>query len=554
MECYYINKKNVEKYNFKVACVFPEKYFYGICNLGHQIIYNSINSYQQFFADRVYQPNNCNYKALSIEKKWELNKFDYIFVTLSFETNIVNFIGMLISSNIPVFSKDRDNTKFPLIIAGGLYATYNPEPYADFFDIIHIGEIEENIDILLNTIYNYNNKKLIKEKLEGIRGFYIPEFKNKFPYNCDYKIRQAKPVDINRYPAHTIVSSDNSAYRSHSFSIELSRGCNKKCRFCLQRHMYLPQRIVNKNSFKELLNLPKNKTKYIKLFYEGLPPDVTIKYFDDIIKNGFNLRVGSQRLETTSKEVINYIIESGQPKITFAPETSNNLRSVIGKPTFSDSLLYEMIEYSLKKGVSKIGLYFIVGLPKEDKNDHLKICKIIDNSFEMIKLYTRNKGNLIIGINPLYPKPGTPFQYVDYIYPKESKRIFSYIKENLKNKESTVISTDIVNENIMPSRGNYRMYSMMSSKIIFETSINSTLCEIQPLLSRGGREVEELILYVGKYGNTLNNWFNGLKDLNIDIKNYYSINSNRAPWYFIEYNTSKKFLDSEYNRTVDYKK
>ena len=52
---------------------------------------------------------------------------------------------MLISAGIPPFRRDR-NSSGPLIIAGGVSVSMNPEVLGDFLDLVFIGEIVGDID------------------------------------------------------------------------------------------------------------------------------------------------------------------------------------------------------------------------------------------------------------------------------------------------------------------------------------------------------------------------------------------------------------------------
>lgn len=54
MERIYFDNKCLKTPRLNVVCVFPENYEYGICNLGHQVIYSQINKDKEVFANRIY--------------------------------------------------------------------------------------------------------------------------------------------------------------------------------------------------------------------------------------------------------------------------------------------------------------------------------------------------------------------------------------------------------------------------------------------------------------------------------------------------------------------
>jgi radical SAM superfamily enzyme YgiQ (UPF0313 family) len=56
--------------------------------------------------------------------------------SLSYELGATNILEMLDLAKIPLTWAERQEGAYPLIFAGGQTATSNPEPYADFFDLM----------------------------------------------------------------------------------------------------------------------------------------------------------------------------------------------------------------------------------------------------------------------------------------------------------------------------------------------------------------------------------------------------------------------------------
>ena len=82
---------------------------------------------------------------------------------LSFEMDYDNLLTVLELGNIKLRAEQR-NEKEPLIIIGGPCATFNPEPLAAVADAFVIGEGEETVQKILDTIYTDTTKeeKLLK--------------------------------------------------------------------------------------------------------------------------------------------------------------------------------------------------------------------------------------------------------------------------------------------------------------------------------------------------------------------------------------------------------
>ncbi len=87
-----------------------------------------------------------NIKLFSLEGKQSLGLFDVLGFTLQYELSYTNILAMLELSGVPLFSCERDESH-PLVVGGGPCAC-NPEPVADFFDAIVLGEGEE-VTVLL---------------------------------------------------------------------------------------------------------------------------------------------------------------------------------------------------------------------------------------------------------------------------------------------------------------------------------------------------------------------------------------------------------------------
>jgi radical SAM superfamily enzyme YgiQ (UPF0313 family) len=78
-----------------------------------------------------------------VESQKSLAEFDILGFSLSYELGAANILEMLSLAGIPQTWREREAGNYPLIFAGGQTATSHPEPYADFFDFIALGDGEE---------------------------------------------------------------------------------------------------------------------------------------------------------------------------------------------------------------------------------------------------------------------------------------------------------------------------------------------------------------------------------------------------------------------------
>ena len=134
---------------------FPELYEIGMSNLGMQILYDVINSDKDFVAERCFAPaadfanklKENNIPLLSLETKKPLKDFTVLGFSIGFELLYTNVLYMLDLAGIPFYASERGE-EYPILLAGGP-CSVNPEPFADFFDVIVCGEGEEaDLEIL----------------------------------------------------------------------------------------------------------------------------------------------------------------------------------------------------------------------------------------------------------------------------------------------------------------------------------------------------------------------------------------------------------------------
>ena len=111
------------------------------------------------------------------EARWA--QFDIVGFSLLYELNYTNVLGMLDLAGLPFKSKDRDD-RHPVIIAGGP-CTCNPEPVAEFFDAIVVGDGEEVVIQMADAWLAWKkqggrSRKRIAGKLVPVAGRLYPLF------------------------------------------------------------------------------------------------------------------------------------------------------------------------------------------------------------------------------------------------------------------------------------------------------------------------------------------------------------------------------------------
>ena len=140
--------KDRSKIEVSVALVFPDTYEIGMSHLGIKILYDLLNREPWIACERVFSPWVDMEEALrrekiplaSLESGRPISDFDIVGFSIQHELCYTNILNILDLSGIPFLASER-NSESPLLIAGGP-ACFNPEPVADFFDLMVIGDGE----------------------------------------------------------------------------------------------------------------------------------------------------------------------------------------------------------------------------------------------------------------------------------------------------------------------------------------------------------------------------------------------------------------------------
>ncbi|MGQ0542606.1 MAG: radical SAM protein, partial [Blastocatellia bacterium] len=166
----------------RIALCYPNTHSIGMANLGLHTMYELFNNIPEVSCERVFLPDPDELKEyeksrtplLSLETQTPVRDFDVVAFSISFETDYLNMARMLQLSGIPVWAEER-NHFHPLVVMGGAASFLNPEPIADFTDIIAVGEGEILAHQLVDGILENETKEEILLSLARIgRGFYVP--------------------------------------------------------------------------------------------------------------------------------------------------------------------------------------------------------------------------------------------------------------------------------------------------------------------------------------------------------------------------------------------
>jgi len=455
-----IIKKDHSQVKLRFALAFPDLYEIGTSHFGMQILYHILNADPDIAAERVFAPGvdmeallrNTGQSLFSLETRAPLRRFDIIGFSLLYELNFTNVLTILDLANIPFLAADRDHSH-PLIIAGGP-CTCNPEPMADFFDAMVVGDGENVIKQMTTEWLQWKNddpddKGSLLQRWSQIGGVYIPSFfdpqfddrgfQSLIPRFSNYtRVKRAIVDDLDRmpFPLKPVIPFGRPIH--DRLRLEVARGCTRGCRFCQAGMIYRP---VRERSPESLLSLAADSiaaTGYedISLLslstgdYGCLVPlmeRLMVRFGSDNVA----VSLPSLRAGTLTPELMELIKQVRKTGFTIAPEAgSQRLRDVINK-NISEKEIIDTVQDAFQLGWQVIKLYFMIGLPTETEDD-LKALVNLVKSLRKIKGANRRRGKINVSVATFIPKSHTPFQWAPQISLAESRAKINWIHNQLK--------------------------------------------------------------------------------------------------------------------------
>ncbi|MDR0952019.1 MAG: TIGR03960 family B12-binding radical SAM protein [Oscillospiraceae bacterium] len=498
-------KANID---LRMALCFPDTYEIGMSNLGAKILYGVINALDGVWCERVFAPwgdfedglRREGIALYALESGDAIGQFDAIGFSLGYELSYTTVLNMLNLAGLPVKSADRPSL-LPLVFAGGT-ACVNPEPMADFLDLMVVGEGEEVSIELLELLRRAKREDWEKARFlsdaANIEGIYVPSLYNPV-YNADGTISQIEalpgaPEKVTKriaadfensfYPTTPVVPSTEIVH--DRVVLELFRGCVRGCRFCQAGFAYRPVRSRSAEKCIEYGVAALENTGYQEISlsslstsdYRGLNVlcDGLLDYCEP---RGIGLSLPSLRADNFSISLMERAQKVRRSGLTFAPEAgTQRLRDVINKNVREEDLL-ESLRIAFEGGWNTVKLYFMLGLPTETDEDVLGIAALAEKVLKLWKKTAKNKTRgvkITVSTSCFIPKPHTPFQWEAQVSPEEYMRRVTLLRDNLRTRAIT-----------------YNWHGAEESVI-------------EAVLSRGDRRLGAVIEEVWKNGGRLEAW------------------------------------------------
>jgi radical SAM superfamily enzyme YgiQ (UPF0313 family) len=462
---------------------FPNEYSVGITSLGYQVVWATLagrNDVQvsRLFTD-VHEPLPAAPELLGFSMSWEL---DY-----------VNILSLMESLDVPLRSQSRSEVH-PLVFGGGPVLTANPEPFADFFDVILLGDGELLLGEFVEAYkaVRQADRKTQLLHLATIPGLYVPSL-----YTVSYDRQEGAVLAVAPIAADIPAQIHKQTYRGNALSastvvtakaaweniymVEVVRSCPEMCRFCLASYLTLPFRIADvEASLIPAINRGLQVTDRLGLLgasvtqhpeFESLLDYLNRPEFDHV-----RVSLSSVRTNTVTPKLAETLVKHDSRSITIAVESgSDRVRQIINKKLTNDEIVQAALN-ARAGGLSSLKLYGMVGIPGEEMDD-------LEQTVNMMKTLKKAAPGLrlTLGCSTFVPKAHTPFQWMG---------VNRYAEKRLQFLQKHLRSQGI---DFRPESYNWSI--------------------IQALLSRGDRRLSHLLELTRYYGDTLGSYRRAFKEL-----------------------------------------
>ncbi|MGM3305341.1 B12-binding domain-containing radical SAM protein [Anabaena sp. WFMT] len=462
---------------------FPNEYTVGITSLGYQVVWATLAMRDDLQVSRLFTDIQEQ-----LPRQPEILGF-----SMSWELDYVNIFNLLESLGIPLRASLR-NKQHPLVFGGGPVLTANPEPFAEFFDVILLGDGENLLGNFIDSYKEVRNadRETQLNKLAQVPGIYIPSLYTVEYETKDGEIKSINPISTeipeviqkqtyrgNTLSASTVVTEK--AAWENIFMVEVVRSCPEMCRFCLASYLTLPFRTASlEGSLIPAIERGLTVTKRLGLLGASVTqhPEFTelLDYISQPKYDDVRLSVASVRTNTVTVKLAQTLAKRDTRSLTIAIESgSDKLRQIINKKLYNDEIIQAAIN-AKAGGLSSLKLYGMAGIPGEEEED-------LEETVSMMKAVKKAAPGLrlTLGCSTFVPKSHTPFQW--FGVNKQAEKRLQFLQKHLK-----------------PQGIEFRPES-------YNWSI------IQALLSRGDRRISHLLELTRDFGDSLGSYKRAFKQL-----------------------------------------
>ena len=426
----------------KVALAFPDTYAIGMSHLGCQILYWLCNHTPGVCAERVYAPWTDAEQVMRQRKlplfTWDTRRpvadADLFGISLQYELCFTTVLNLLDLAGIPLHSTERDDSH-PLVLVGGPQAD-NPEPLAEFVDLVVIGDGEHSMAGILAAMKEYKadgvpRRAMISLLAKRFPWIYAPNL-YEVTYRADGTIAALEPREAGLprsiarcetpefetapVPLRPLVPWVETVH--DRIALEIMRGCPNLCRFCHAGYTKRPLRYRSVDRIVEIAEQNYRATGHHEIGLLSLStadyphlPELAERLNRRFGPAKVGLSFPSLRIDKMLQDIPWMSSNVRKGGITIAVEAARDcLRQAIRKKV-TDGELMEGVRQVYKAGWKRVKLYFMAGFPGECDADITGIWDLSYAVSQERRKLGQAPASVTASVGWFVPKPFTPLQW-----------------------------------------------------------------------------------------------------------------------------------------------
>ncbi|MFF9652481.1 B12-binding domain-containing radical SAM protein [Streptomyces sp. NPDC014622] len=413
-------------------------------------------------GNQLTTPNGEPYR--SIESPLPVDQADVVGISVVNSGDLHSVLRLLDLAGIPRRTADRVPGVHPIVV-GGNSGLADPEPLADYLDVVAIGEAERSLPELLRVVHAHRTQldtTPLHELLARLPGLYVPSM-----YECDFlpgggisAIRPARLTVPDRvhaqyltvddlHPAHFCYPvTDGTAAGLHPVL-----GCLHSCGFCnlgvpafRQAPLDLLTDYVERLEAHKVRKIIISAPTFTQYKHRGELLERIRAYADRAAAEGEKVTtiIGSVRADEISASYLETVtalgdfghlftelnVDGARGIITVAPEwAAPDLVALYGKTQRRERVDKAIDLCRESEHVNTVMLYFIVGAPGEHPADRYAIA---DYAHDVRRRLGHPDGTVIVKLHQFMPKPGTLSQRLRMADPDLVRQYGDQIAERLR--------------------------------------------------------------------------------------------------------------------------
>lgn len=560
----------------KLCLGFPDAYTIGMSHHGLQVLYSMMNRREDWCAERVFTPwpdmeaklRDQGLPLYSLETFTPLSAFDVIGLSLQYEIASPNVLTMLDLGGIPLTATGRTIGE-PLVVAGGP-CCQNPEPMAEYFDVMVTGDGEPSLpevcDVWLRVRESYRlpdggwatgeegrrqREAALAEVARSLPYAYVPRFYE--PEYADGRVATLRrtrgdvpetiapsvigDLDAMPLPTSPIVPYIDCVH--DRIAVEIMRGCPHLCRFCQSTVIKRPLRIrevetIVDAAWESYRNTGHNEISILSLSSSDYPHfETLVERLHEVFRPlGVNISVPSLRVNDQLRTLPKLLGSDRRRSMTLAPEVArDDMREQIRKK-IKNSDLIEGCRVAFANGFDSVKLYFMCGLPGERPVDLEGIVDLAEQIATVGKEVNGRYARVTASVSNFVPKAHTPYQWNGMRRRDYFRWAHRYMRDRRRIRSVSVKCHDI------------------------ETSL------LEGVLSRGDRRTGKAIRLAWERGARMDGWteyldpqrwWDAIRDAGIDIEKQvhepYEL-LDKLPWDHVNVKFGRGYLEKEQGRST----